>query len=146
MSIQNAIRKEFNKAIRRGWDKIFVFVDLHEVILVPDYQSDEPTVEYYPHAKELLQHLSARKDVCLVMWTCSHPHQVKGYRAEMGRDGIFFDYVNENPEVTTDSRYGYYEDKPYYNIVLDDKGGVEPSELPLILETFQEFSLEKTND
>lgn len=141
--IQNTIRKEFNKALRRGWGKIYVFIDFHEVILIPDYQAYTPKVEYYPFAKELLQYLSSRKDICLITWTCSHPHQIEGYLEEMSKDQIKFDFINENPEVTTDARYGYYEDKPYYNIVLDDKGGVEPSELELILNTFKEFSLDE---
>jgi len=139
--IQNAIRKEFEKAIRRGWDKIYVFVDFHEVILVPDYQSDVPVVEYYPGAKELLQYLTERKDICLVTWTCSHPHQTENYLEVMSVDGIKFDYVNKNPEVESDRKYGYYEHKPYYNILLDDKAGVEPEELGSILESFQMHSL-----
>ena len=139
--IRDASNKEFQKAKRRGWEKIYVFVDFHEVILVPDYQSQEAKVEYYPFAKELLQHLSSRADICLVAWTCSHPHQIQAYRARMAEDGISFDYVNENPEVTTDSRYGYYENKPYYNLPLDDKAGVVPEELEAILMSFKQFSL-----
>lgn len=137
MTIENAIKKEFTKARRRGWDKIFIFVDFHEVIMVPDYQADIPQVDYYPFAKELLQHLTKRKDICLVTWTCSHPHQIQNYLNEMRVDNIEFDYVNENPEVGTDQKYGNYDKKPYYNIVLDDKGGVEPDELESILKTFQ---------
>lgn len=139
--IRDAIIKQFKKARERGWDKIYVFLDFHEVVLVPDYQSDVPKVEYYPHAKELLQHLSNRPDVCLIAWTCSHPHQIENYLKEMSKDGILFDHVNNNPEVTTDSRYGYYEDKPYYNILLDDKAGVTPEELDDILRIFQQFDL-----
>lgn len=139
--IIETIHKEFAKAIRRKWDKIYVFVDFHEVILLPDYQNENPRTEYYPFAKELLQHLSARPDICLIAWTCSHPHQIEGYYRLMAEDGIHFDHTNENPEVSTDSRYGYYEKKPYYNILLDDKAGVLPSDLEGILRVFQEYSL-----
>ena len=139
--ICDAIHKEFTKAKRRGWPKIYVFVDFHEVILVPDYQSEAPVVEYYPFAKELLQHLTMREDVCLIAWTCSHPHQIEAYYKEMAKEGIRFDYTNHNPEVSTDARYGYYEQKPYYNILLDDKSGVVPGELEVILGAFQKHSL-----
>lgn len=139
--IRDAIIKQFRKAKKRGWDKIYVFMDFHEVVLVPDYQSDAPRVKYYPHALELLRHLSDRPDVCLITWTCSHPHQIEGYLSEMANDGVTFDYINENPEVSTNSRYGYYESKPYYNILLDDKAGVTSDELIDILRIFQQFDL-----
>jgi|SRR5690606_28002549 len=144
MTIENTINKEFSKARRRGWDKIYVFVDFHEVIIVPDYQSNIPKVEYYPFAKELLQYLTNRDDICLVTWTCSHPHQIDSYLNKMSKDGIVFDFVNCNPEVTTDSKYGFYEKKPYYNILLDDKAGVEPDELEHILKVFSNQPLLRT--
>lgn len=139
--IKHAIIKEFEKAIRRKWNKIYVFVDFHEIILRPDYQSEKPVVDYYPWAKELLQHLSERKDICLVTWTCSHPHQTEGYLEVMKDDNIVFDYVNENPEIESDRKYGYYEQKPYYNIMLDDKAGVMPHELREILYAFSKYDL-----
>jgi hypothetical protein len=140
--ITDAIHKEMQKAVRRGWDKVYVFVDFHEVVLIPDYQAHTPRVDYYPGAKELLQHLSARRDICLIAWTCSHPHQVESYLKEMAESDISFDYVNENPEVTTDEKYGYYEDKPYYNILLDDKAGIVPeTDLDPILAAFRRYNL-----
>ena len=141
--ITDAINKEFDKARRRSWDRIYVFVDLHETILYPDYQFEKPEVKYYPFAKELLIHLSQRQDVCLVLWTCSHPHQIEYYKEIMKDDGILFDHVNCNPEVSTSEKYGYYNDKPYYNIMLDDKSGIVPEELPVILETFKKQDLLK---
>lgn len=141
MGIENSIKKEFVKARRRGWNKIYVFVDFHEVIMVPDYQSRLPKVQYYPFAKELLQYLTTRVDVCLVTWTCSHPHQIDSYLRQMKKDKIVFDYQNSNPEVTTDDKYGYYKTKPYYNILLDDKGGVGPEDLEHILNVFKNEEL-----
>ena len=143
--IVDAIEKEFRKAKRRSWDKIYVFVDLHEIIIKPDYQGEEPIVDYYDYAKELLQHLSSRKDICLVLWSCSHPHQIKGYIEVMSKDDISFDYINQNPEVKTNQMYGCYDDKPYYNIMIDDKCGVTPEELPLVLQKFKEHSLDESD-
>ena len=37
--------------------------------------------------------------------------------------------------------YGCYDDKPYYNILLDDKAGVIPEELGIILKEFKNHSL-----
>lgn len=35
------------------------------------------------------------------------------------------DFVNKNPEVVTNG-YGDYSDKPYMNVILDDKAGFLP--------------------
>ena len=81
--------------------------------------------------------MTNRKDVCLITWTCSHLKQIDFYLQEMKKDDIVFDYINENPEVVTDQMYGCYDKKPYYNIVIDDKGGVTPEELELIYKAFK---------
>ena len=141
--ITDAIDKEMKKALSRGWDKIYVFIDFHETIMVPDYQADLPEVEYYPGAMELLRYLTHRGDICLITWTCSHPHQTEGYLGRMEEDDIRFDYVNENPEVKTGKKYGYHETKPYCNILLDDKAGVMPHEIPAIMEAFKKYHLGK---
>jgi len=60
----------------------------------------------------------------------------------MGEAGIKFYYINKNTEVKSYQAYGYYEDKPYYNIMIDDKAGVMPEELESILETFKPYELE----
>ncbi len=138
--IVQAIHKEMEKAIRRKWEKIYVFIDFHEIIMKPNYDDNE-TLEYYPFAKELLQHLSARDDICLCTWTCSHPHQITGYLTKMFEDGIKFQFINKNPEVKSDRAYGSYETKPYYNILIDDKAGVMPEELEGILEAFKQYRL-----
>lgn len=139
--IVDAIKKEFQKAIRRKWDKIYVFVDLHEIIIHPTWGENGQFHKYYPHAKELLQELSARKDICLVMWTCSHPEDIQEHSEIFKLDDIVFDYIDENPEVQTNQAYGNYDRKPYYNIMLDDKAGVIPEELSLIREEFKKYKL-----
>jgi len=56
------------------------------------------------------------------MYTCSHPKELDEYNSFFVKDNINFDYINENPEVMNTS-YGYYENKPYINVLLDDKAG-----------------------
>lgn len=141
MSLQKTIQKEFEKAKRWGWDKIYVFVDLHETVLIPNWNAADLTHDYYPEAQELLQELTARKDVCLIMHTCSHPHQIHQYNQTFKEHGIVFDYINQNPEVKTNVRYGYYEHKPYYNILFDDKAGFHPEIIPQIREEFKKHKL-----
>ena len=145
MNICNTIRREFQKAQSRNWDRIYVFVDLHETILVPNWNKNELVHEYYPGAKEFLQKLSVRADIVLVMWTCSHHNEICQYLRNFEADGIHFDYINENPEVKTDysgeNNYGCYDRKPYYNILLDDKSGFFPEMIPEIGQAFAKYHL-----
>lgn len=114
------IQQAFKVLKERQWDTIYVFVDIHGTVLKPDY--GKVAVEYYPGAKEVLQHLTNDFRIKLVLYTCSFPHEIQEYIDFFSKDNIVFDYVNKNPEVTS-TRGGYFEDKPYMNILLEDKAG-----------------------
>ena len=74
------------------------------------------------------------------MYTCSHPHEVAEYVKLFEENGITFEYINENPEVTTsESGYGNYDKKPYFNVLMDDKCGFSGDEdWELMLEFFND--------
>lgn len=128
MSIIRAIEVNHFEAMekKKKWNKTYWFFDLHSTVIVPNYQYGNIPKEFYPHAKEVLQILSEREDVCLIMYTCSHPHEIKEYLKHFEENGIHFDYVNKNPEVEAeDGGYGYYQDKPYMNVLFEDKAGFD---------------------
>lgn len=111
---------------RKGWDKTFWFIDLHSTVLIPNYQTGNIPTEFYSYAKETLQLLSKLPDVCLIMYTCSHPHEIEEYLTFFKENDINFEYVNENPEVSTDiGGYGCYDKKPYMNVLFEDKAGFD---------------------
>ena len=58
------------------------------------------------------------------MYTCSHPHERQQYVEYFKTNGIHFNYINHNPEVESEG-YGYYEDKPYFNVLFEDKSGFD---------------------
>jgi len=128
MSIIKSIEvNHFNSIRDRGWDKTYWGIDLHSTVIIPNYVSGNIPKDFYPLAKECMQMLSNRPDVCLIMWTCSHPHEVEQYITFFEENDIRFDHINGNPEVITDyGGYGYYEQKPYMNVLLDDKAGFDP--------------------
>lgn len=126
MSIIKAIDKSFYNMEIRGWDKIFYFFDLHETVLYPDYDNkSEP--KFYPHAKKVLQYLSKRKDISISVYTCSYPQEIQKYIKFFNENDIEFEYINKNPEVKN-TTYGYYEDKPYYNVLFEDRAGFDNNE------------------
>ena len=62
----------------------------------------------------------------MFLFTCSHPHEIEGYLELFESNDIHFKFVNENPEVV-DFKYGYYEKKPYFNLLFEDKAGFDPT-------------------
>jgi len=123
MCIIKAIDKALKNKEKKGWDKIYFYFDIHETILYPDYNNEEP-LKFYKHAKEVLQYLSNRSDIELGLFTCSYPQEIKRYRKFFMDNGIIFRYANKNPDVE-DTAYGYYEDKPYFNVLFEDKAGFD---------------------
>ena len=122
--IHNTIARSFDLAKTRGYNKIYVLVDVHDTILKANYIRGNISKEFYPYAKQTLQELSKRKDVCLILFTCSHPEEIEKYLKFFDEMDIHFQYCNENPEVKTgDDKYGNYDRKFFFNVLLDDKAG-----------------------
>jgi len=117
------IENSFQLIKDRNWEYFYVFVDVHGTILKPDYGGLAKV--YYPMAKEVLQKLSNDKRMKLVLYTCSYPNEIKEYLDIFEKDGIHFDEVNKNTDVEN-TRGGNFEDKPYFNVLLEDKAGFSP--------------------
>jgi hypothetical protein len=126
MSILKAIENQFKRMEERRWDKIYYFFDLHETVLYPDYDNKHP-LKMYPHAKEVLQHLSKRKDISISIYTCSYPIEIDKYIKFFKKNKIEFEYINKNPDVDN-TTYGFYDDKPYFNVLFEDKAGFDAEE------------------
>jgi hypothetical protein len=127
MSIVRAINvNHFEAMEKRGWDKTYWFFDLHSTVIRPNYKVGNIPREFYPHAKEVLQMLTKLDDVCMSIYTCSHPHEIEEYLKYFEENDIVFDYINGNPEVQSkEGGYGYYKDKPYMNVLFEDKAGFD---------------------
>lgn len=121
----DTIKEQYKIAKNRNWDRMYWAIDLHSTVIKPNYDDVEVPTEYYKNAKETMKMLSERSDVVLIMYTCSWPKEILVYVNNFRNDNINFDYINKNPEVDS-TGYGFYEDKPYFNIMLDDKAGFKP--------------------
>jgi len=122
--ITKAMQKAFDLAKERSWEKTYWAFDIHETIIIPNYKYGDIPKEFYPFAKEVMQTISNREDICLIMYTCSHPNEIKEYLKLFEENGIKFEYINRNPEVQSEG-YGYYEDKLYFNVLFEDKTGFD---------------------
>lgn len=127
MNIIKAFEHAYRQKAAKKWDYIYVAVDIHGTIFKPTYSSFySHNDEYYPYAKEVLQMMSRRKDIKLILWS-STPSDilVKYWKNFYNNDNIIFNYINENPEVK-DTNIASFKNKFYFNVGLDDKFGFEP--------------------
>ena len=116
-NIHNALEQKKE----RSWDKIIVCVDIHGTILKPNYEG--LAHEFYPQATGTLMYLSRREDIELVLYTCSTQKDINKYLELFESFDIHFDYVNKSSVST--SEFACFDDKPYFNVLLDDKAGFE---------------------
>jgi hypothetical protein len=120
------IERMFAHSFKKEWYETYWAIDLHGTIIKSTYKGTE--VEYYPYAKPTLQLLSQRKDIKMILWTSSFPGEILEYLKRLEEDGIVFDHVNENPGISSkNGNFGYYSDKFYFNVLIDDKAGFDPN-------------------
>ena len=123
--LKHAIYRAFDKKIKCGWHKwpkMYILIDLHDVIIHGTYTRNNDGRELYPGAKEVLQWLTDRKDICLILWTSSHKDAIDDILEWMDNLNIRFDYVNENPECKSNELLDTSK-KIYMDLLLDDKAG-----------------------
>lgn len=127
-SLLEWIEKMFIHAKEKKWYETYHCFDIHGVISKPDYRKSDFKINYYPYAKETLQFLTKnRPDMVLFILTSSYPDEIESYMKQFKEDGIFFKYVNENPDVSdAKGNFGCYDKKPYFNSYFEDKAGFRP--------------------
>ena len=127
-SIAKVLERSIEKAIKNQWYESYWLVDMHGVITKPTNDEFDTDIHFYPYAHKVLQILTHRPDIRLILYTSSYPKQIFGYLENLEKYDIRFNYINENPEIRSDEDFGYYVDKPYFDIYLDDKAGFDPEE------------------
>lgn len=120
-----AIVRCITKARLKGWNKTYWAFDVHGTALKPTFEHGVSSTEFYPYAKEALQLISRRPDIVLILYTCSYPQEIVDYLKYFESNGIYVDYVNENPEICAGA-YGHYDRKFYFNVLFEDKAGFDP--------------------
>jgi hypothetical protein len=138
--ITKAIHNAFKFAKDRSWKKTYWAFDIHNTLLIPNYSTSDIPVEFYPYAVEVMQIINRRNDIVKILYSCSHPSEIKKYLEYFKEHEIHFDYINENPEIPN-SAYGCYEFKPYFNVLFEDKAGFDPhTDWKLVKELFEKMN------
>ena len=124
----------FSEKAKRGWKKLFFCVDVHDVILEGKYNLMNEGADYLPNALKVLQYLSTRQDIVLILWTSSHPIPTSKVLDKLEKEGVMFKYVNENPECPNNELCDFRR-KFYFNVLLDDKAGFDGATDWFLIET-----------
>ena len=125
-SILKVLQRQHHKQMERKWYETYWMVDMHGVIIHPDYSHTIAPLVFYPYALASLNILTSRPDIRIILYTCSHEDQINHYVQKLKEQGIKFDYINVNPEIGGKDDFGCYDKKPYFDVYLDDKAGFDP--------------------
>ena len=133
------IQKMFEHAFQKQWYETYWAIDLHGVVIQPNYTKTPQEIVYYPFAKPVLQLMTARPDIIMFTYTASYPEQLGNYLRQFERDRISFNYINHNPDISeAKGHFGDFNRKPYFNVLMDDKAGFDPyKEWEPMLQLFQ---------
>ena len=123
--ITRAIRNAHKQLAEKQWEVVYYAMDIHGTMIYPNFQAGVVPKDFYPHAKETLQLMSKVPQIKLILYTCSHPHEIDEYWDFFKELEIRFHHVNENPEVGNGG-YGCFDKKFYTNVIFDDKAGFDP--------------------
>ena len=137
MNIVKHIRNTLKRCKQKRWKKLFWAIDLHETIIEPTYSGNTPQ-RMYPYARRVLRVLTQRHDMCLILFTSTSEEDLKGTLKFFKEQGIKFDYINRNPECPSEG-YSDFSTKYHFDVMLENKGGFEPSDW----ETIYRFLIEK---
>jgi hypothetical protein len=118
------IERTFSDKTKRRWQKIFIAVDVHDVILTGTYTPMNDGAKYMPNAIKVLQQWSKREDISLILWTSGHIGPTSKVLDTLEKQGVSFKHVNCNPECPNDALCDFSK-KFYFNILLDDKAGMD---------------------
>ena len=120
MNIVRSFETAFKRMKEKGWDKIYILVDIHDTVFEATYSKDE-YYRWFPYAKEAL---SINPRISLILWSSSYTDAIEKYIDTFEKSKIHFDMVNVNKE-TEDNELSCFAQKTYFNVGIDDKFGFD---------------------
>ena len=123
MNIVRSFETAFKRMKEKGWDKIYILVDIHDTVFEATYSKDE-YYRWFPYAKEALHLMSINPRISLILWSSSYTNAIEKYIDTFEKSKIHFDMVNVNKE-TEDNELSCFAQKTYFNVGIDDKFGFD---------------------
>lgn len=129
--IHDMVEAAYLNAKKRGWDKIYIAVDIHDTIAESNYKNTLPDV--YPEAIVAIKYLQSLPECVLILFSSCYEKDYETYMKHFESFGLKFDYFNENPQVPNTAT-GDFTKKFYYNMIIDDKAGFRPKHWNQVIE------------
>ena len=125
-TIVNILDESFKRKMQKGWDKIYVLIDIHNTIFKSTYKTFNlyDQEEFFPFAKEALQEMTKRNDICLILWSSSYDYALEKYCKIFLENYISFYFINCNP-LEKSNELSDFSRKFYFNVGIDDKFGFD---------------------
>ena len=123
MNIVRSFETAFKRMKEKGWDKIYILVDIHDTVFEATYSKDE-YYRWFPYAKEALHLMSINPRISLILWSSPYTDAIEKYINTFEKSKIHFDMVNVNKE-TEDNELSCFAQKTYFNVGIDDKFGFD---------------------
>ena len=123
MNIVRSFETAFKRMKEKGWDKIYILVDIHDTVFEATYSKDE-YYRWFPYAKEALHLMSINPRISLILWSSLYTDAIEKYINTFEKSKIHFDMVNVNKE-TEDNELSCFAQKTYFNVGIDDKFGFD---------------------
>ena len=123
MNIVRSFETAFKRMKEKGWDKIYILVDIHDTVFEATYSKDE-YYRWFPYAKEALHLMSINPRISLILWSSSYTDAIEKYINTFEKSKIHFDMVNIN-KGTEDNELSCFAQKTYFNVGIDDKFGFD---------------------
>ena len=123
MNIVRSFETAFKRMKEKGWDKIYILVDIHDTVFEATYSKDE-YYRWFPYAKEALHLMSINPRISLILWSSSYTDAIEKYIDTFEKSKIHFDMVNIN-KGTEDNELSCFAQKTYFNVGIDDKFGFD---------------------
>lgn len=139
MTYSDLIKKRFEIASKRRWDKVIVAVDLHDTVMNSEKYNaaikNSQTVRHaskwavYQQAILPLQMLTKRTDVKLVWYTGTDEKTLEIITSMLFAEySIKFEGIAGGDEFELVHEGQSFENKPCFDILLEDKAGFDPEE------------------
>jgi hypothetical protein len=121
------IKKTFEMKAAKKWPEVYFCIDLHGTIIPSgkSAQDRQDILEFYPYAKEVLQWLTKREDIILILWTSTPAERLSYVLKFLESNDIVFQYFNNNTHAKSTPRSDF-ERKFYFSVLLDDRSSFDP--------------------
>lgn len=120
-----SIERAFKKVKERGYRNVYIAIDLHDTIFKGNYTKNNENKQLYPYAREVLQWMSKRPDVKIILWSSSHTEPVYEVRKWLAEEHLVkVDFFNSNPHFPTNDLNDFSR-KFAFDILFEDKAGFE---------------------